>query len=294
MTTQADPTPEPESARAPDTATGPGSSRIPGPAPDTGPEAPRRAVERGRRRPAWPVWTGAILLVVGLAALGWAAWTVLTPPVDPAAAAREVAALRASWAGAIPTDAATPGPNATAGVTAEPTATAGGTPGPSGILAPTPTPTLTPEAVAILRVPTLGAEVPVFAGTSDEALARGAGWYVGTAAPGAVGNLGLAAHGAPRGPLAGLGTLQPGAEVVVETREATFTYALDNAPASSQVANTDFWILDPVPGHPGDRPTEALITVTTSFDAWSTPRRMVAWGRLIGAEPRTDAGAQPR
>ena len=224
------------------------------------PGAPRRAAECGRRRPAWPVWTGAVLLVVGLAALGWAAWTVLRPPVDAARAAAEVAALRASW-GVAPATAAPVNPD---------------------------------EPVAILRVPALGVEVPVVSGTSDAALARGAGWYSGTVVPGEVGNLGLAAHGRPWGPLAGLETLQPGAEVVVETREATFTYVLDNAPATALVANTDFWVLDPVPGRPGERPTEALITLTTGFDAWSSVRRMVAFGHLAGTQPREDAGAARR
>lgn len=242
------------------------------------------------------MWTGAVLLVIGLAALGWAAWTTLRPPVDAARAAADVAALRGSWAEVpahTPSVSVSPSASASTPATPAPTASPSAMPTTPGVPATAATPSAG-QPVAILRVPALGVELPVFAGTSDAVLARGAGWYSGTAPPGEVGNLGLAAHGGPRGPLAGLAALQPGAEVVVETRAATFTYVLTNVPGASQVANTDFWVLDPVPGRPGERPTDALVTVTTSFDGWSSPRRMVAWGRLERTDPRPDAAAARR
>ena len=49
-------------------------------------------------------------------------------------------------------------------------------------------------AVAVLSVPRVGVEVAVFPGTDDVTLNRGAGWIKGTAAPGAKGNSGIAAH----------------------------------------------------------------------------------------------------
>lgn len=49
-----------------------------------------------------------------------------------------------------------------------------------------------PEAV--LRIPSLDLEVPVYAGTSDRNLNRGAGRIEGTARAGSAGNVGIAAH----------------------------------------------------------------------------------------------------
>jgi sortase A len=48
--------------------------------------------------------------------------------------------------------------------------------------------------IAAIRVPRVGIEVPVFEGTDEVTLNRGAGWIKGTAAPGSDGNSGLAAH----------------------------------------------------------------------------------------------------
>jgi len=48
--------------------------------------------------------------------------------------------------------------------------------------------------VALLRIPGVGLEVPVYADTSERNLNRGAGWVEGTAAPGEIGNIAIAAH----------------------------------------------------------------------------------------------------
>lgn len=48
--------------------------------------------------------------------------------------------------------------------------------------------------VAILRIPRIQVEVPVFRGTDNVTLNRGAGWIDGTAEPGKKGNSGIAAH----------------------------------------------------------------------------------------------------
>lgn len=49
-------------------------------------------------------------------------------------------------------------------------------------------------ALAVLRVPRLGIDVPVFDGADDHNLDRGAARIRGTARPGEAGNLGIAAH----------------------------------------------------------------------------------------------------
>jgi len=48
--------------------------------------------------------------------------------------------------------------------------------------------------IAVLRAPTVGIEVPVFDGTDELVLNRGAGRITGTARPGEPGNVGIAGH----------------------------------------------------------------------------------------------------
>jgi len=48
--------------------------------------------------------------------------------------------------------------------------------------------------LAVLTVGRLGIRVPVFEGTDDLSLNRGAGWIAGTARPGKDGNIGIAGH----------------------------------------------------------------------------------------------------
>ena len=52
----------------------------------------------------------------------------------------------------------------------------------------------TPPALAILRIPRLDLEVPVYDGTTDEVLDLAAGRIEYTALPGTTGNVGIAAH----------------------------------------------------------------------------------------------------
>ena len=52
----------------------------------------------------------------------------------------------------------------------------------------------TPPTLAILRIPRLELEVPVYDGTTDPVLDLAAGRIEGTALPGTPGNVGIAAH----------------------------------------------------------------------------------------------------
>lgn len=192
-----------------------------------------------------------MVLVLGLGGLAWAAYDLLwVPPVDPAVSAQQREALRQAWSdqtNALP-DSARPG-----------------------------------EPVALLRIPKFGDDVEyaILAGTDSDTLTKGVGWYVGTAEPGAIGNFAVAGHRGTKGPLAPLVDLKAGDAVIVETADATYTYAIDNDPAETTVQNTDTWVLQPVPGHPEVRATEATITLTTSRDLFGSDRRTIAFGNLV-------------
>lgn len=210
---------------------------------------PRRAAPaRERPRGRGLLVVGVLLLVLGLAAAGWSAWAMfIRPAVDPQVAARTASELRERWAG--PDADARPGPG---------------------------------EAVALLNIPKIGVEdLPVVVGTDAGALERGLGWYEGTTPPGELGNFAVAGLRGTNGPLARIGELATGDQLRVETRTATFIFVLTNTPNETTVTDTDTWVVQPVPGKPELRPTEALITITTTRDLFRTGARTVAWGHLM-------------
>lgn len=148
---------------------------------------------------------------------------------------------------------------------------------------------------ALVRIPAFGKdyEVPILEGTDDEALASGLGHYDDTARPGAKGNFALAGHRITHGePLRDMPDLEPGDEIVVETRRAIYTYVLDTGGDDLVVPFTDVWVLDPDPVNPdggAQPPADAgprLLTLTTCSELFHTDDRMVAFGHLVSTEPR--------
>lgn len=152
-------------------------------------------------------------------------------------------------------------------------------------------------ARAVLRVPAFGPDyaVPVLDGVSDEALAAGFGHFEGTAAPGQAGNFAVAAHRITHGePLRDMPSLQVGDEVVVETREATYTYALTTGGDDLTVPFTETWMLAERPVNPdraGVTPPLSqqphLLTLTTCAELFRTDDRSIAFGTLVSTVPRT-------
>lgn len=75
---------------------------------------------------------------------------------------------------------------------------------------------------AVLRIPSIGLEVPIYYGTSSGVLNRGAGLIEGTALPGEAGNMAIAAH--RDGFFRPLQDIQTGAAVYVDTIQGTHAY----------------------------------------------------------------------
>ena len=153
------------------------------------------------------------------------------------------------------------------------------------------------RADAVVRIPRFGDDyaVPLLAGSTDEVLASGIGHLDGTAGAGQQGNFVLAAHRVTHGePFADLPSLRPGDEVVVETADTTYTYVLDTAGDDLEVSFDADWVLAPLPDNPdpgGVEPTQqqgqSLITLTTCAELFNTDERLVAFGHLVSASPRT-------
>jgi sortase A len=119
--------------------------------------------------------------------------------------------------------------------------------------------------LALLSIPRIGLEVPVFNGTNEEVLNRGVGRIIGTAHMGERGNLGIAGH--RDGFFRALKDVQSGDAVELIAATRTFVYQVDNV---AIVAPEDVHILD-------DRavPTITLVTCYPFYFVGDAPQRYV-------------------
>ncbi len=143
------------------------------------------------------------------------------------------------------------------------------------------------KAIALLRVPAFGKdfEVPILSGTDEGTLSRGIGHFEPTAMPGEVGNFAIAGHRITHGqPFAKALELKTGDEIIVETRDAIYTYSIDTPPKDLTVKSSETWVTDPVPGSKGKKPTKAGITLVTCEDLFHSPDRSIGFGHLINTE----------
>jgi sortase A len=79
--------------------------------------------------------------------------------------------------------------------------------------------------LAVLRIGNVNMRVPVFEGTDELTLNRGAGWIPGTARPGQAGNIGIAGH--RDGFFRCLKDVAPGDTIELTTMERTDEYTVD-------------------------------------------------------------------
>ena len=144
------------------------------------------------------------------------------------------------------------------------------------------------KGFAFLHIPRLGRhwQVPVVQGVDLPDLARGVGHYPQTALPGEVGNFAVAGHRATNGePFAYLDQVRARDQLVVETQQTWYTYVVDKVQI---VQPTALWVLEPVPGHPHQRPSQELITLTTCNPRWASYQRLIVFGHLVAQQPTVD------
>jgi sortase A len=121
-----------------------------------------------------------------------------------------------------------------------------------------------PEAV--LRIPTLKLEVPVYEGTSEETLNRGAGRIAGTASvDSTAGNLGIAAH--RDGFFRPLKDIAVGDALFIDTRRATRQYRVTRLDI---VDPSDTGVLADTSGA-----TVTLVTCYPFYFVGSAPKRFI-------------------
>lgn len=141
-------------------------------------------------------------------------------------------------------------------------------------------------ALALLRIPRLGADYQyaVVEGVGWEQLRMGPGHYPGTAMPGKIGNFVLSGHRTTyAAPFNRIDELRRGDEIVIEAREARYTYRVTGMRA---VDPTELEVVAPVPGQPGRMPTGAWITLSTCHPEYSAAQRLIVSGELAKREGR--------
>jgi sortase A len=130
--------------------------------------------------------------------------------------------------------------------------------------------------LAILEIPKIHLEVPVFDGTDDVTLDRGVGRILGTARPGGEGNLGIAGH--RDGYFRGLKDITQGDEIKLVLPEGERKYVVDEI---TVVRPDDVSILKP-------RPVSS-ITLVTCFPFYfvgSAPERYIVSASLQQIHPQ--------
>jgi sortase A len=121
------------------------------------------------------------------------------------------------------------------------------------------------EPIAELNIPAVKLQVPVYEGTSDDALNRGIGRIEGTAGLDDAGNAGLAGH--RDGFFRGLKDVRLGDRIVIRTRRGTRRYRID---ATSIVEPSDVGVLAPTP-----EPRLTLVTCYPFYFVGSAPQRFI-------------------
>ena len=140
----------------------------------------------------------------------------------------------------------------------------------------------TPPTLAILRIPRLELEVPVYDGTSDAILDLAAGRIEGTALPGTPGNLGIAAH--RDGFFRILKDVKEGDTLVLETPVATEQYRIEWIRITTP---QDVSVIQPTP--------DAAVTLVGCYPFYhrgSAPQRFIV--RAVPAESPPGAGSPSR
>lgn len=141
-------------------------------------------------------------------------------------------------------------------------------------------------AFGLVYIPKLRNKVwgrPLVEGDTLTQLAEGMAHYPGTAMPGQIGNFAMAGHRMTHGArLENVDKLQPGDYVIIETKDWWYVYVLDR---HDVVTPYDWWVVEPVPGQPTAKPTQALMTMTTCNPKWQAIERWVWWGHLKNKLP---------
>ncbi len=130
-------------------------------------------------------------------------------------------------------------------------------------------------AIAVLHIPRIALEVPVFEGTDELTLNRGVGHILGTTHPGEEGNVGISGH--RDGFFRGLKDLRMGDSIVLTTPDGSLTYVVDNI----EIVNPqEVRVL-----RDREAPTITLTTCYPFYFIGNAPQRYIVQGYLQAQTP---------
>ncbi|MFB7515605.1 class E sortase [Streptomyces sp. NPDC056144] len=149
------------------------------------------------------------------------------------------------------------------------------------------------EGFAIMYIPKLDVVVPVAEGISKaKVLDKG---MVGHYSEGALktampadkqGNFAVAGHRNTHGePFRYINQLKPGDPVVVETKDAYYTYEMTSI--LPQTAPSNVSVIQPVPKGSGFTKPGRYLTLTTCTPEFTSTYRMIVWGKMVEERPRS-------
>jgi sortase A len=125
--------------------------------------------------------------------------------------------------------------------------------------------------IAVLTIPRLSLEVPVFEGTDEMVLNRGVGRIEGTAGPGENGNIGIAGH--RDGFFRGLKNIQAGDTLELATWKGRITYVVDT---TEIVQPEDVRVLQPK-----GQPALTLVTCYPFYFVGHAPQRYIVHASIV-------------
>ncbi len=130
------------------------------------------------------------------------------------------------------------------------------------------------EPAAVLSIPSLQLEVPVFEGTDELILNRGVGRIIGTAGFGQPGNIGIAGH--RDGFFRCLKDIRIGDRIELATHVSKTAYAVESI---AIVTPEDVSVLQP-----RERPGITLVTCYPFYFVGDAPRRYIVRASIAGSE----------
>ncbi|MFI7236266.1 class E sortase [Streptomyces cyaneofuscatus] len=150
------------------------------------------------------------------------------------------------------------------------------------------------QGFAIMHIPKLDVVVPIAEGISNEkVLDRGMLGHYGegklkTAMPeDKQGNFAVAGHRNTHGePFRYVNKLSPGDPIVVETRDAYYTYEMTSVLPSTVPSNIS--VIEPIPVGSGFTKPGRYITLTTCTPEFTSTYRLIVWGKMVDERPRSE------
>ncbi|MFD8446704.1 class E sortase [Streptomyces globisporus] len=150
------------------------------------------------------------------------------------------------------------------------------------------------EGFAIMHIPKLDVVAPIAEGIDKEkVLDRGMIGHYGegklkTAMPSdKQGNFSVAGHRNTHGePFRYINKLKPGDPIVVETRDAYYTYEM--AQILPQTSPSNISVIEPIPVGSGFTKPGRYLTLTTCTPEFTSTYRLIVWGKMVDERPRSE------